>query len=371
MAIYIILFIILLIISSVSIFIKINKKYSLVIFFLMALFGSLRYKIGMDYESYESIFSAIGNEPFNLDLKGEAFVEPGYAFLISSLKYIGFGSVGLFALHMIISLYFIQKAIVKYSNNAFISWLIIYGVYYANLLFNGIRQGLFIAILLYLLPILLEKKKGNFVRVLILSALMANFVHKTALFLPVIYLLCLLNPTIRMKYIILFISLIWGFSGVGDILVKIGGLSVVKESSFLSVIDFYTQSEAFGTKVQLFSISVLHRLVILMLALYFSSLSTESLLFKKISNIYFWSAILYFVLLPLGYILATRISMNIKIFDALLIPYFLIFLKENLFKNLVLLLVALWSFSMMLTNFYLPGNYPYYVPYRTILDKKK
>jgi len=47
----------------------------------------------------------------------------------------------------------------------------------------------------------------------------------------------------------------------------------------------------------------------------------------------------------------------------------LFFLKGNKFKVVGLVLKSFSSFAVMLTNFYTPGNYPYYVPYRTIYSK--
>ncbi|MEO6176096.1 MAG: EpsG family protein [Flavobacterium circumlabens] len=369
MAIYNVIFLLILLISFVSVFVKINKYYSVFIFFILLLFGVLRYKIGMDYDSYEEIFDSIKSEPLSLSDVSDIYIEPGYGIAISYLKFIGFGNIGLFAVHMILSLYFIHKAIIKYSYNPFISWLIFYGVYYANLFFNGIRQGLFIAIILYILPIFLRREKFAFLKVLISSVLLAFFLHKTALILPVMYLLCIRDPSLKNKYIILFVSMIWAFTGIGNILIQVGGLSFIKDAGYLGVVDFYSQNEAFGAEIKLLSVSVLHRLLILLLALYFSKFEPSNLIFKKMVNIYFWGIVIYFFLTPLGYMLATRVGMNLKVFDVLLIPYFLIFLKEYKFKVSGLVLVSLWSFSVMLTNFYLPGNYPYYIPYRTIFSK--
>lgn len=207
--------------------------------------------------------------------------------MISCLKYIGFEKIGIFAIHMLLSMYFTNKAILKYSNNVFVSWLILFGVYYANLFFNGIRQGLFIAIILYFLPKLLIKNKKNFFVILLMSLFLGFTLHKTAMILPFIYLICLSNPSHKNKYIILLFSLVWAFTGLGNILVQVGGLSFFKDTAYLSMVDFYSQSEAFGTEITFLSISVLHRLFILLLALYFSNFDSANPLFKKLTNIYF------------------------------------------------------------------------------------
>lgn len=370
MEIYLLIFFIIFISGLVSTFTKVNKYYSIIIFFILAAFGSLRYKIGMDYESYENIFNSISSNPVNIfNSNGDVYVEPGYALIISCLKNIGFNNIGIFALHIIVTLIFFHKAIIRYSINSFLSWNIFYGVYYANLLFNGMRQGLFIAIILFVFPRLLKKDIRSFIKMLLLSVFLAFFIHKTALMLPVFYCFCLFEPKIKYKIYLLLIMLIWAFSGMGKILVEVGGLAFFKDSAYLSVVDFYTQSEAFGKELKFFSITVLHRIIILVLALYFAQFKSSSTLFKQLSNIYFWGAIIYLFLTPMGYILATRVSMNLKIFEVTLLPFFIPFFKERYFKLLGFLIISLWSFAVMLTNFYLPGNYPYYIPYRTILGK--
>lgn len=323
----------------------------------------------MDYESYEEIFDSIANLPMSFNEVLLLHIEPGYGMIISVFKAVGFDKLLLFTFHMVLSLYFVSKAIMKYSSNVYISWVILYGVYYANLFFNGMRQGLFIAIIMYLLPMLLDKGKSGFFKILVISTFLAVSLHKTAIVLPFIFIICLFNPSYRNKHIILLLSLVWAFTGMGDILIQIGGLSFFKDSAYLGVVDFYSKSDAFGTEITFFSISVMHRLVILLLALYFSNFSSANPIFKKLTNIYFWGAIIYFLLVPLGYMMATRVSMNLKIFDVLLIPYFLIFLKERSYKVVGLVLISAWSFAVMLTNFYIPGNYEYYVPYRTIFSK--
>ncbi|MGE6220120.1 EpsG family protein [Nubsella zeaxanthinifaciens] len=370
MGIYHIIFFIIFISGFVSTFTKVNKYYSIVIFFILAIFGSLRYKIGMDYESYENIFNSISDDPTSIfNASGEVYVEPGYALVISCLKSIGLNNIGIFAFHILITLIFFYKAIIKYSVDSFLSWNIFYGVYYANLLFNGMRQGLFIAIILLVFPRLLKRDLNSFLKMLFLSVFLAFFVHKTALMLPIFYFFCLFEPKMKYKIYLLIFMLIWAFSGVGKILVEVGGLAFFKDTAYLSVVDFYTQSEAFGKELKFFSITVLHRIVILVLALYFSQFKSSSPLFRQLSNIYFWGAIIYLFLTPMGYILATRVSMNLKIFEVTLLPFFIPFLKESYFKLIGFLIISLWSFAVMLTNFYLPGNYPYYIPYRTILEK--
>lgn len=369
MGIYIVIFLILLLVSLASIFVKINKYYSIYILLALVIFGAVRYEIGMDYKSYEEIFETIGSTPrFFGNLDG-IFVEPGYAIIISWLQYLGVGSIGLFAIHMVLSCTVTYLAILKYSKNVFISWLIMFGVYYANLFFNGIRQGLFIAIVLYILPDLLNKGYKGFIKMLLWSVFLSIFLHKTALILPVIYVICLIDFSLTKKMILLGFSMVWAFAGIGNIMVQVAGLSFFKESAFLSVIDVYTQNDTFSAEIKFFSISVMHRLVILFLALYFAQKKSASPLFKQLSNIYFWGIVLYFVIAPLGYLLATRVSMNLKIFDVVILTYFIPFLYERVFKVVGVILIAIWSFSVMLTNFYIPGNYVFYVPYRSIFNK--
>ena len=148
MAIYFIIFLFILSFCFLSLYIKLSNYYSYLFFLLLMFFGSVRFEIGMDYNSYTELFNEIVPD-FDLSLRvTDTFSEPGYVFFIKLLKFIGFGNIGLFALHIIVSLFFVNKAILKYSKNIYLSWLTFFGVYYINLLFNGIRQGLLISILL-------------------------------------------------------------------------------------------------------------------------------------------------------------------------------------------------------------------------------
>jgi hypothetical protein len=369
MVIYLVIFTLLVLISAFSIKGKVSKTINYYIVIVLCLFAALRYKIGMDYESYEELFNSAGNIPLTINQALDMFIEPGYIIIISYIKYFGINNLGVFAIHAILSIYFLNKAILKYSNNIYISWLIIFGVYFVNLYFNGLRQGLFIAILFYYLPIFLARKGfKNFAHLLLLSLFLFFALHKTAILFPVIYIISLFNPLIKTKIYIFFAFLIWAFSGVGEILIS--GIPYIKDIAYLGIIDFYTNHENFSASVNLLSITVLHRLVILIAALYLSEFKGAGLLFKKLINIYFWGIIIYLFCIPLGYMLATRINMNFKIFDVILISYFVLFFKTKTDKLLFLSIIIIWSLFSMLTNFYMPGNYDYYLPYRTILELK-
>lgn len=365
MLIYFILFFLFFSFSYISIQLNLTKAYSYLFFLILLVFGSIRFEIGMDYLSYTELFNEIIPD-FDLGLRiTDTFSEPGYVYFIKLLKYIGFGNIGIFALHIIISLIFINKAILKYSKNIFISWLIFFGVYYINLLFNGIRQGLLISILLYYIPNLFQRGRINFTKVILLTFILTFFVHKTALSIPVLYILSLFYPTNNKKIILLLISYIWAFGGIGDSIVQLTHLDFVKNSSLLSVLDIYSVSENNENTIKIFSISMMHRLVFLLIGIYFTKYIKNEL-HLRILNLYFWGVIIYILLVPLGYMIATRISMNFKIFDIITLSYFLYYLKEKELKISYLFFISIWSISVMLTNFYIPGNYEYYIPYKTI-----
>jgi hypothetical protein len=370
MSLYLIIFVILFFIGALSVYIRVNKSISFIILTVLVVFGSVRYNIGMDYENYSTIFDSFGNKPLSYQDSLKFYIEPGYAIIISYLKYFGFTNDLLFAAHILLSLYFVNNGIKKYSPNHYISWIILYGAYYVNLFFNGIRQGLFIAILLSYLPDLVQSKRNSTYKVILLTVLLAFFLHKTALILPLIYLLSRIRPSLMTKYVVLMISIFWAFSGIGSIIVQIGGFSLLKESAYLGVIDFYSNNETFGAEIKFLSISVFHRLAILVVAFYFLKHSKNDVLYDILTNIYFWSVVIYFILVPFGYIIATRVGMNIKVFDLLLLPFIISFVKDKKFSLLVYFIICLGSMGLMLTNFYIPGNYEYYVPYRSILNKK-
>lgn len=365
MAIYFFIYFFILFFCFLSLFIKLSNYHSYIFCLILLIFGSIRFEIGMDYNSYTELFNEIIPD-FDLSLRiTDTFSEPGYVFFIKLFKLVGFGNIGLFAIHIIVSLFFVNKAILKYSKNIYLSWLTFFGVYYINLLFNGIRQGLLISILLYYIPILFEKKKYNFYKILWLTFLLTFFVHKTALVVPILYLLTLIELSTNKKILFIFLSCIWAYGGIGDSIVQLTHLDFVKNSSLLSVLDVYSVSENNENSINFFSISMMHRLIFLFLGIYFTRFISNSI-HLRILNLYYWGVIIYILLVPLGYMIATRISMNFKIFDIITLSYFIYYFKEKEFKISYLILIAIWSISVMLTNFYMPGNYEYYIPFKTI-----
>ncbi|MNE37108.1 hypothetical protein D3C80_1309470 [compost metagenome] len=219
------------------------------------------------------------------------------------------------------------------------------------------------------LPELGNKGWKGFVKICLLSIFLFFFVHKTALILILIYPLTLFRLSSRQMILLLSVSMVWAFGGIGNVLVNVVGLNFIKNTPFLAALDFYSQNETFSAEIKFLSLPVLHRLLIVSIGIYFLNKLKEFKNFPVVFNLYFWGVIIYFILVPLGNILATRISMNLKIFDSLVIPYLFIVLKEKEFKSFAVLIVALWSLSILLYNFYLPGNYPYYIPYKTIFEK--
>lgn len=365
MAIYFLIFFFFIFFCFISLYLKLSTYYSYLFFIILVIFGSIRFEIGMDYNSYTELFNEIIPN-FDLSLRvTDTFSEPGYVFLIKILKLLGFGNIGLFAIHIIASLFFVNKAILRYSKNIFISWLTFFGVYYVNLLFNGIRQGLLISILLYYIPILFEKKKYNFFKIIFLTFILTFFVHKTALIIPILYLLTIVKLNTSKKILFVCISCIWAYGGLGDIIIQLTHLDFVKNSSLLSVLDVYSITENNENSINFFSISMMHRLLFLFLGIYFTQYINNNLQLR-ILNLYYWGVIIYILLVPLGYMIATRISMNFKIFDIITLSYFIFYFKEKEFKFSYLILISIWSVSVMLTNFYMPGNYEFYIPFKTI-----
>lgn len=151
-----------------------TKSYFLIPILIFCFFASVRYKVGVDCESYKEIFYDLGQ--FGISLRAPN-IEPGFTF-ISNLIYSTTGTHYLFlfvlAFLQIYFLYYAQRR-TTYSLKFFGIALMLTGTYIA--LMNGIRQYIAACILVAFIPLLLKKKNWIW---FILVVLLATTMHKSA-----------------------------------------------------------------------------------------------------------------------------------------------------------------------------------------------
>ena len=175
---------------------SVNRKSVYLPIIILSLFAGIRsYKVGTDSENYVQYFVNdinMYNYSFNKD------IEYGYQLIEYSLLNFTHNYFWLFFITAIFFiscyLYIIKKYSVDYWFSIF--FFLTLGTY--TFFFNGLRQGLAMAITALALPFLLDKKFIKF----FLVVLLASAFHKTALFVLPFYFI--VNSNIKVIYKVIF-----------------------------------------------------------------------------------------------------------------------------------------------------------------------
>lgn len=156
---------------------KINLSF--LAFFLLVMVIGLRYGFGIDYASYLTIFDQLGNT-WSVER-----LEPGFYFLNWIIKWLGGSGEVMIFVCFLISLYFLNTTIQKYSPYPELSYLIFFSIGLLFFYTSGIRQAIAVSLSFYSFRFILEKKPYQFIAIMIV----AMTFHLTALiFIPVYFL---------------------------------------------------------------------------------------------------------------------------------------------------------------------------------------
>ena len=177
-----------------------NRKSFWLPLIVLALFAGIRsYRVGTDSGTYARKFILeLDTEYFRIDED----VERGYQLLEYSILSLTNNYFWLFFITGLIITYCYLKVIRKYSSNYSLSVFLFFTLGTYIFFFNGLRQGLSMAIIVLATPYLLEKK---FIRYL-LMCFFASFFHITALFIIPFYFIVNLKIKIIYKIIITFLA---------------------------------------------------------------------------------------------------------------------------------------------------------------------
>lgn len=176
-----------------------RKSFWLPLVVLVLFFAVRSNEVGSDTQVYTYNFDN------SLDVKYFSFnenVELGYQLLEYSLLQLTDNYFWLFFISGLVVVYLYLKVISKYSVNYLLSvfLFITLGIY--TFFFNGLRQGIAMAIFTFALPYLLERK----IILYILVCLFASFFHITALFMIPFYFLVHLRIKPIYKILITFLG---------------------------------------------------------------------------------------------------------------------------------------------------------------------
>lgn len=162
-----------------------KTRFLLVVFpFIMIIF--LRYGIGADYFSYESIYEKVDPNSISSTLERMPKIEPMYLLVNVFVKKIGMSYhvfSGLFATGLTVLM---LKLLQDNSPHFELSALIYYSILFIYWNISAMRQGLVVTVLLF---VYFNKKYEFTIYHRLLATIFLFFVHPTAIIVPVLYLI--------------------------------------------------------------------------------------------------------------------------------------------------------------------------------------
>ena len=179
---------------------SLNRKAFWVPFFSLVLFASIRdYSIGTDTSLYTSDFRNQINPNYFI-FRDE--MEYGYQLLSYTILNFTHNYFWLFFVSSVIVIGSYLHIFKKISNDYFLSIYIFITFGFYNFYFNGLRQGLAMAITIWAIPYLIEKKLFNFSLLIIVATLF----HKSALIMFFMYFIIHLKLKIEYKIASIFLG---------------------------------------------------------------------------------------------------------------------------------------------------------------------
>lgn len=178
---------------------SLNRNSFWVPLVVLVIFSSIRsYHVGTDGRTYVAPFISqldVDYFIFNKD------IEVGYQLLEYSLLTVTNNYFWLFLVTSLTIVYCYLRIIKIYSVDYWLSVLLFITLGFYTFFFNGLRQGIAIALFVLATPYLLEKKCISY----LLVCLLASFFHLTVLFTIPFYFLVNLKTKLTYKIILIFI----------------------------------------------------------------------------------------------------------------------------------------------------------------------
>ncbi len=153
--------------------------------------ASLRYNVGTDYGTYESLFNQFSRGSLIDYLQDSASAEPGFYILVQISNFLTGDSALMFAIAAALSLIFFHLGLNRYNIKHPALVYFLYLVILFPMTLNLVRQGVAVSIAFYAFSFLIER---DFRRYLIYM-IIAGLFHVSIFILPPIYLLNRLTET--------------------------------------------------------------------------------------------------------------------------------------------------------------------------------
>lgn len=327
------------------------KNIFLTFFFIMLFFiASFRYNTGYDYDSYKDIFNRVsGSTLFNMD------IEFGFTTLCYVLKLLGLSFEVLIFIMALVSLVFKYKAIKQYSIYPFISLVIYFSGNFIIQDFGQIRQGLAIALSLYSIRYIKERKLVGY---LILMAFAIAFHYSAVIFLPFYFIGNIKLANRQMIIILAFSFVIYAVFRFG-----------VFEFIFTRIINLpyvINKYKAYsGAPLGFTGFTFIFRVVIFVaFVLLERDIRNNCTYYDILKSGYFLSIIMYIVF-NVNEGLATRGALYFKTFEILLIPYIVYGVKNKIVVFNTILIFYLYSLKDLVGA--LMGQTEKFIPYKNLI----
>lgn len=325
-----------------------NKKLRLLLFilFMFSTFvAGSRYGVGADFFSYQRIF--LYTNTFS-DLSG--WIEPGFRAIIIISKSLGVSIQGLYFIFSGIMYAFILIGIKKINHRPALSIYIFFMLFNIGYVFNVTRQGIAMAIFIFLIKDIYENR---FKKVLFFSIL-AGSIHTIGYIIILVYFLRNLKIKKNGYLLLTGVSLVLFFLSpfISTFIVNV--LPNTLSNIVLSYSDRFILSVDFIGFLQRF-------LLISLFLFYFNNLQENShQYFNMIFTFYFLGYIL-FSLFSFQGMMATRINMFFKILEVFLLPCLLDLKLQKKEILLLYIFIIIYTLSIFVVELQSPVNYPFRV----------
>ena len=335
---------------------KINlaAAFSVSTLFLIIMAGTRT--IGFDYTNYAYLY-----EVLNIHNYLENTVEVGYALITELAKRAGLSFNQFLLLIAFFGVGLKMLFLFRWSSNWFLSLTYYFAIGFTVNEMGQIRHGLAIGIvLLAFADLFRENYRGFFFKTFI-----AFLFHASALIVfPVYFLVRKKNipPLILLLSLIPFLTLVF-IDLKTFIQLIIDYLPLTQVQAKLS---YYVLSEEYGNHLG-FNLSLCLRLIFLLVVYRYHSLGkSRYYYYDTLWKLYYFGVVLYMVFNSIGDI-AIRSSLYFKTLECLIIPMIVSLGKGRLEKNILWVIMILYSFWSLYKIVFDPAFSESYLPYKSIL----
>lgn len=285
------------IIGLILILFKENKIQFYIYSGILFLLSAFRFGVGADYFSYQYLYQVLNTNIFLEITQGIGDQEILFRVFGSLLKGLHFSYQQYIMVIAFISIFFIAKLCLEFSSRPTLSLFLYYSFFYFVWIFSGFRQGLVLAIGMYVYLWAKRENKGLFA-FLVFFILIG--VHSSAIMLIALYLVTNFSWNREKLIFISLLSIIVSLLPIGSLLYALPNISI-----FGSIVN-YVPSEYSVTNM--LDIQSLARIFFLILGLiFYDSIIKKDKHNQVLMNTYIIGLNTYF-LLNSSELVAARIS---------------------------------------------------------------